>query len=64
MRTLLVLIVMMPGLVAAQPFSQSMAQSMAWMKVSDLSGTQGLAQVYADVAAGTLPADQGIVIKM
>ncbi|SOH95282.1 Protein of unknown function [Monaibacterium marinum] len=40
------------------------ARCATWLKIREVAGVEGLSAVYADVASGTLPADEGIVVRM
>ncbi|RBP52796.1 DUF2855 family protein [Arenicella xantha] len=40
------------------------AKSREWLKVKELDGVAGLAEVYADIANGKIPADEGLVVVM
>lgn len=42
----------------------AMARCARWLKVREVQGLDGLDDVYGDIAAGTLPADEGIVLRM
>lgn len=43
---------------------QGAAKTSRWMSVKNLDGIQGLADVYKDVCAGKIPADEGLVVVM
>jgi len=42
----------------------SMEKSAAWLKITELNGVQGLAEIYAEVCDGQIAADQGLVVVM
>jgi len=42
----------------------SIAKSRAWLKVNELEGVNGLAEVYKDVCDGNVAADEGLVVVM
>lgn len=44
--------------------SDAFSNSMSWLKIEKLDGLRGLVSVYADVCAGTMPLDKGLIIKM
>jgi len=42
----------------------AMIRCAQWLKVREVTGVEGLSDVYAQVADGTLPADEGVVVRM
>ena len=43
---------------------QTAAKSQSWLKLRKIDGLAGLADVYGDVCAGRIPADQGLIIEL
>ncbi len=44
--------------------NDAFSKSMSWLNIERLDGLPGLVSVYADVCAGTIPLDKGLIIKM
>lgn len=40
------------------------AKSLAWLKLRNIGGLQGLADIYEDVCEGRIAADQGLIIEL
>ena len=43
---------------------KSVAKSRAWLKIKEIKGAKGLADIYSDVCDGNVAADEGIVVIM
>lgn len=42
----------------------SMAKTNEWLQIKQLDGVEGLSKVYAEVCAGKIPADEGLIVVM
>jgi len=47
-----------------QYIMQCAAKTSSWLKVRELDGIEGLSEVYEDVCAGNIPANEGLVVVM